>query len=1429
CNEVLVAQTVVPALGHSYNSVVTDPTCTDKGYTTHTCSVFGDVKVDTYVDANGHSWVDATCTTPKTCSVCGATEGTALDHSFTNYVSNNDATCTADGTETAKCDRCDVKDTRTDADSKLGHSWVDATCTTPKTCSVCGTTEGEALGHNYVGEVTTPATCTTKGVKTYTCSVCGDSYTEEIDSTGHSFTNYVSDNNATCTADGTKTAHCDNGCGETDTITDEGSKLGHSWVAATCTAPKTCSVCGATEGTALGHTAETLPGKDATCEETGLTEGSKCSVCGTVLVAQDVVPALGHNYGELIPQKDKTCTENGLKAHYKCSVCEAYFDAEQNDIAYDDLVIPADHTYKYTNNKIGTHQVTCEKCDLEATQAEHEYIDGVCVCGKEEPDSAWLLVENASGLNVGDQIVIVANGYNFAMSSTQNKNNRGQAAVTKGGDKVTFGDGVQIITLESGNVDGTFAFYVEGDSTGYLYAASSGSNYLRTEETLSNNSSWAITIAEGVATIVAQGSNTRNTMQYNQTSSLFACYASASQKALSIYKLSTNETCTHAGTTSDPIITEATCLEKGSKQYSCSYCDATWTEEIPALGHDYDSVVTDPTCTTEGYTTHTCSVCGDSYTSDTVPATGHDMDEGTITTPATCLEAGVRTYKCQNTGCAHSTTEEIPATGHGEADAQGKCPACGETIKVCDHVGTGREENIPIPATCTQPGVMTITCAHCHVVIQDDAVVEALGHQYGEWQDEIPATCVTTGTLGHKDCTRCELHFDSDNSIIEDLTITTNDSHELVIVTYVDYNNHTLSCNRTGCDYSETVAHNDSGDACECGLITSITGALSADVDAKVKLTGIVVDYYNSGTNSCYIKASVEDEVQFLIYSPGAPKAYIGDIVIVTGIIGQYNSVNQVNDGSVVIEQSHEHTYSEATCTKLATCSICGATTGELADHNYVDDTCTVCGAEEGVEITKKTYTFSDYTAGEQYAENEAHALDEIVTVVTTKCHFTTQLRIYSSETNNGFAIIESTKPITSIGVNAGNKADTLNVYGSKDGGATWTLIGDIIVTSTSYNDYTLDLGGEYQWLKLDVAGANQVRIASMTITYTETSGSETPEDETVAVEVTEDASVVESGLTWTFDPDAVSNEGTTYHFNKNTTVTLTFGNIPTGKKVVIVKDENTDDVVEGGYTLAIGSESVEITIKLVNINNCDHEFTYTYKSATEHTVDCTKCDFTTTDEHNAVEVPAQAPTCVATGLSKGSNCQDCNHILVEQTEVPATGEHNYVDGKCSVCGADEPTDAPATPVWTLVTNVSQLVEDAEVIIAAKGYNVAMSTTQNGNNRGQTAITKDGNDLATPSSSVQRFTLKAGKTSGTWAFYTGSGYLHAASSSSNYLRTETTLSVNSSWTVTIATDGIATIKATGSYTRNWMRYNSSSKIFACYGSGQADVCIYVLQ
>ena len=150
---------------------------------------------------------------------------------------------------------------------------------------------------------------------------------------------------------------------------------------------------------------------------------------------------------------------------------------------------------------------------------------------------------------------------------------------------------------------------------------------------------------------------------------------------------------------------------------------------------------------------------------------------------------------------------------------------------------------------------------------------------------------------------------------------------------------------------------------------------------------------------------------------------------------------------------------------------------------------------------------------------------------------------------------------------------------------------------------------------------------------------------------------------------------------------------------------------------------------------------------------------------------------------------------------------------------------AMAEEVWTLVTDASTLAVGDKVIVVANGSNVALSTTQNNNNRGQVTITKTSNTV-TINESVQVLTLENGKKSGTFAFNTGSGYLYAASSSSNHLKTKSTLDDNGSWKIEVASNGVATIKAQGTNTRNWMRYNSSSSLFACYGSGQADICLY---
>ena len=164
----------------------------------------------------------ATCTEAgltegRKCSVCGTVlkaqeEIPALDHSFTNYISNNDATCTQDGTETAKCDRCEETNTRTAEGSAKGHDYTNVTpvwtwtlyteATAAFTCTRDGCGHEEKISAGISDEVTTDATCTTEGVRTYTAQVTlnGQNYTdiktETISALAHSFVSNV------CTACG---------------------------------------------------------------------------------------------------------------------------------------------------------------------------------------------------------------------------------------------------------------------------------------------------------------------------------------------------------------------------------------------------------------------------------------------------------------------------------------------------------------------------------------------------------------------------------------------------------------------------------------------------------------------------------------------------------------------------------------------------------------------------------------------------------------------------------------------------------------------------------------------------------------------------------------------------------------------------------------------------------------------------------------------------------------------------------------------------------------------------------------------------------------------------------------------------------------------------------------------------------------------------
>ncbi len=222
-------------------------------------------------------------------------------------------------------------------------------------------------------------------------------------------------------------------------------------------------------------------------------------------------------------------------------------------------------------------------------------------------------------------------------------------------------------------------------------------------------------------------------------------------------------------------------------------------------------------------------------------------------------------------------------------------------------------------------------------------------------------------------------------------------------------------------------------------------------------------------------------------------------------------------------------------------------------------------------EVTKSV-TFSNYTAGKQYADNEKHDLGDGLVIYTTKCHFTTQLRIYSSSTNNGYVVSDALPgTITKMTFNAGYKADKLDIYGSNDG-ANWTKVGQVDVTSTSYKDYSFNFTGSYNRFKLDVSGDQQIRIAKMSVTYTKSTGEGGGE---TVVDVAEPTFTPASGTTFEDELDItiVAEDGLTVHYSTDEEKTYTEGNSVNIKETTTVyayaedADGNKSDVVSATYT----------------------------------------------------------------------------------------------------------------------------------------------------------------------------------------------------------------------------------------------------------------------
>ena len=349
---------------HSWDSgvVTKQPTCTEAGTKTYTCTSCGKTKT---------------------------TEIAATGHQHTEIRNKKEATCKAEGyTGDTYCTDCETKVSSGQAIPKTDHTWDNGKVTTEATCehtgirtyicSVCGETKEEETpktDHTYDdGTVTKKPTCIETGIKTYTCTVCQKTKTEEIPATGHQHTEVRNKVEATCTKEGySGDVYCTD-CGTKLSSGTEIARKAHEYEErerneANCKRNGyilfVCKVCGDEKREVLPKTdhqhTEIRNKEEATCTEGGYTGDTYCTDCGEKLSSGKETPATGHIHIGYLGKKEATCENDGYTGDAYCKDCGITLKIGKN--------IPAlGHTWEKksvispTYTKKGTITYICKRC-----------------------------------------------------------------------------------------------------------------------------------------------------------------------------------------------------------------------------------------------------------------------------------------------------------------------------------------------------------------------------------------------------------------------------------------------------------------------------------------------------------------------------------------------------------------------------------------------------------------------------------------------------------------------------------------------------------------------------------------------------------------------------------------------------------------------------------------------------------------------------------------------------------------------------------------------------------------------------------------------------------------------------------------------------------------------------------------------------------
>lgn len=595
--------------------------------------------------------------------------------------------------------------------------------------------------HEWVKSFTRNPGCTKKGYDVYKCKKCKNSkFINFVEPLGHDYTKVKVVQEATCTKPEISEFICSrydddishtNPCDGTYSYTkkeETAPALGHDWKdngdgTATCQRDG----CGETH-THIWKKTGTVA---ATCTDTGKTEYT-CTVCGQTKTT--TIKALGHKY-ETVSTDDATCT-TPKTVHKECTRCHDKKDETSGEAL--------GHNWRTSSDK---NSKTCIRCK---TTHIHTWDEGKYSV---EPTCKDAGKKFFTCTDCGDTktVAVKSLGHDYQLVRTDPATCTTPAinhyACSRCGDTVDQEDKDHPALGHDWkkNDDGTVTCQRCGQTHEHKWNTEVISEASCTTDGVTRHT---CSICGDTYDDVVKGGHKWTYKKTGTNTSVCLCTVCGKTKEhdFSIFSDKESEkkapTCTKAG------MVVATCADCGRRRW-------VYDETRPALGHDWkDNGDGTATCQREG--------CGKSHT--------HTLDEGEVTKKPSCEEKGVKTYRCTETNCNYTKTEDIAATGHnwndGKITTKASCDHTGVKIYTCKTCGDTRTETIAMlehtwddgqvttKPSCTEKGIRTYTCNVCKETKTEE--LEATGHQHTEIRGKKDATCTETGYTGDTYCKDCD-------------------------------------------------------------------------------------------------------------------------------------------------------------------------------------------------------------------------------------------------------------------------------------------------------------------------------------------------------------------------------------------------------------------------------------------------------------------------------------------------------------------------------------------------------------------------------------------------------------------------------------------------------------------------------------------------